>query len=69
LATDIIEKATNLVSADLLNTLSSDITQFLEKIEEQDGLDSFWTCFLEEDQKDDLAQFADLLQEVLEEIG
>lgn len=67
--TDIIEKSTNLVSSEFLNTLSSDIAQNLAKREEQDGLDSFWMCFLEKDQIDDLDQFTDLLKEVLEEIG
>ena len=67
--TDVIERATNSVSSELLSTLSANFEIFVEKIEEQDGLDSFWTCFLEKDQTDDIDEFMSLLQEVLEEIG
>ena len=67
--TDIIEKAGNLLSNELLESLAKGIDIFEEKINENRGYISFWELFLELDQTDDIDEFNEALQNILEEIA
>ena len=67
--TDIIEKAGNLLSNELLESLAEGIDIFEEKINENRGYISFWELFLELDQTDDIDEFNEALYNILEEIS
>ena len=67
--TDIIEKAGNLLSNELLESLAEGIDIFEEKINENRGYISFWELFLELDQTDDIDEFNEALYNILEEIA
>ena len=67
--TEVIERATNFLANELLESLNSGFQTFIEQVELNDGYDSFWMNFCQLEQTNDIDEFNDGLQNVLEVIG
>ena len=65
---NVIEKATAVIATELLEALSGGTADFLEKIDENDGLDKCWTQFKYQTPVDSIDAFNELLQFVLEQL-
>ena len=66
---EVIERATQFLSNELLENLNDGFQSFMEQIELNDGYNSFWMKFCDLEQTSDIDELNDGLQNVLEEIG
>ena len=66
---EVIERATQFLSNELLENLNDGFQSFLEQIELNDGCDNFWINFCDLEITSDIDELNDGLQNVLEEIG
>ena len=66
---EVIERATQFLSNELLENLNDGFQSFLEQIELNDGYDNFWINFCDLEITSDIDELNDGLQNVLEEIG
>ena len=65
---EVIERATNLLSNTLLKSLNDDFKFFKKQIEGTLGCDSFWLNFCDFQQTNDINEFNEILQNILEEV-
>ena len=65
---EVIERATNLLSNTLLKSLNDDFKFFKKQIGGTLGCDSFWLNFCDFQQTNDINEFNEILQNILEEV-
>tara|TARA_Y100000589_G_scaffold297305_1_gene305016 strand:- start:1334 stop:1741 length:408 start_codon:yes stop_codon:yes gene_type:complete len=67
--TDVIERATNFLADELLESLNKSFSAFCKQILLNDGYETFWVNFGLLEVTSDIEEFNEGLQKVLEEIG